>query len=129
MLPYEPFAGIPHKLFSRLCDDLLEYRTNPCKRTYEQMTAMQDEVGFPWGLSKEQTDEWQSICDRTRAEFEAKAAIARAEGLTLQKAIEAACATYQVFGPVEPPQDPMIYNRRQPDGTHKPLSGFFNGEN
>ncbi len=53
----------------------------------------------------------------------------RAEGLTLQKAIEAACATYQVFGPAEPPQDPMIYNRRQPDGTHKPLSGFFNREN
>ncbi len=80
MLPYEPFAGIPRKLFSRLCDDLLEYRTNPCQRTYLQMTAMQDEVGFPWGLSKEQGVEWQSICDRTRAEFEAKAAIARAEG-------------------------------------------------
>ncbi len=80
MLPYEQFSGIPHKLFSRLCDDLVEYRTNPCRHTYLQMTAMQDEVGFPWGLSNKQALEWQSICDRTRAEFEAKAAIAREEG-------------------------------------------------
>ncbi len=80
MLPYEPFSGIPYKLFSRLCDDLLEYRCNPCRHTYLQMTATQDVTGFPWGLSKEQSAEWQSICDRTRAEFEAKAAIAREKG-------------------------------------------------
>lgn len=29
------------------------------------------------------------------------------------------------FGPQEPPQDYRIWNTRQPDGTFKPLSQFF----
>lgn len=28
-------------------------------------------------------------------------------------------------GPQEPPQDPRIFNRRQTDGTYRPLSEFF----
>lgn len=30
-----------------------------------------------------------------------------------------------VLGPQEPPSDPMIFNRRQPDGTFRPLAEFF----
>jgi hypothetical protein len=29
--------------------------------------------------------------------------------------------------PFEPPNDPRIFNRRQPDGTYRPLSHFFEG--
>jgi len=29
------------------------------------------------------------------------------------------------LGPQEPPSDPMIYNRRQADGTFRPLAGFW----
>ena len=30
-------------------------------------------------------------------------------------------------GPQEPPQDPRIFNRRQADGTFRPLDKFFEG--
>ncbi len=32
------------------------------------------------------------------------------------------------LGVQEPPNDAMIYNRRQPDGTFRPLTGFFQRE-
>ena len=31
----------------------------------------------------------------------------------------------QPLGPQEPPQDPRIFNRRQPDGSFRPVSEFF----
>jgi hypothetical protein len=34
-------------------------------------------------------------------------------------------AQISYFGPQEPPQDYRIFNRRQPDGTFRPLSEFF----
>jgi hypothetical protein len=34
----------------------------------------------------------------------------------------------QRFGPLEPPDDYRIFNRRQPDGTFRPLADFFNPE-
>ena len=32
------------------------------------------------------------------------------------------------LGPQEPPDDPMIYNRRQTDGTFRSLAGFWERE-
>jgi len=29
------------------------------------------------------------------------------------------------LGPQEPPNDPMVYNRRQADGTFRPLTDFW----
>jgi hypothetical protein len=31
----------------------------------------------------------------------------------------------KMFGPIEPPNDPRIFNHRRPDGTFPPLSEFF----
>jgi hypothetical protein len=33
------------------------------------------------------------------------------------------------FGPQEPPDDPRIFNRKQADGSYRPLAEFFDGEN
>jgi hypothetical protein len=32
------------------------------------------------------------------------------------------------FGPQEPPDDPRIFNRKQADGSYRPLAEFFNGD-
>ena len=32
-----------------------------------------------------------------------------------------------MIGPQEPPNNPVIFNRRRPDGTFPPLSEFFDG--
>jgi hypothetical protein len=33
-----------------------------------------------------------------------------------------------LFGPQEPPDDPRIFNRKQADGSYRPLAEFFNGD-
>ena len=63
---------IPQKLWFRLTDALLDYRTNPCCATLDALDTAEVLVGWPWSASKEQREEWQNICDRTRAEYELK---------------------------------------------------------
>lgn len=60
-----------------------------------------------------------------------KSALTEQEIDALEGAMEAAMtdpahiATAPQLGPQEPPDDYRIYNRRRPDGTFPPLSGFF----
>lgn len=62
---------IPHKLFSRLTDSLMDHRNHPGPETDRVLLADEEECGWPWNASIEQLQEWDAICERTRPTFEA----------------------------------------------------------
>ena len=65
---------IPYKLFERLIADLIEFRTDPCDGTDEQLFETEELVDWPWNANSVQLRDWEDACDRTRVEFEAKVA-------------------------------------------------------
>lgn len=64
---------IPYKLWARLTDSLVAFRANPNERTDFDLFVDETICNFPFNANAEQIEEWQNICDRTRAEFEQKA--------------------------------------------------------
>lgn len=45
--------------------------------------------------------------------------------ISKEQEAELLAENHEQFGLCEPPQDYRIFNRRQPDGTFRPLSEFF----
>ena len=85
---------------------------------YDEVTVWCGDCGETIGvMTKAEFEKWLSAREDQR---EANEAMAQADLI--------AEVDLEFFGPQEPPQDPRIFNRRQADGTFRPLAEFFDRE-
>ena len=82
--------------------------------------------------TKKQAQNWIEVLRTAPYNLEAKGLISILENKWKTLAAQPAEAerAYNLvnsiaYGPQEPPQDYRIYNRRMPDGSFRPLAGFF----
>jgi len=99
------------------------------EHTYEEYHQALNKAGAADDLCSDLYRRWQAVGGTSDIESIEAAELAAEQHKALQIVLDVASAqTPAEFGPQEPPQDYRIFNKRQADGTYRPLSEFFDGK-
>ena len=64
-------TNIGPKVWARLTDELVEYRSAPTAAGFVALQTTLDKYNWPWDMTVEQGQDWADIMARTRPAFEA----------------------------------------------------------